>query len=274
MFLGCLFCSTRELERAAVGEGGRSASVRRSERVAVGENRPSELLRYGVVWRWENDPVPYPEALKLMHERAREVRTGTKKELVWFLEHPDLYTSGARGRPEELLDSQRCSVFASNRGGGYTWHGPGQRVVYLMLDLQAREADIRRFVWRIEEWAKTALGLLGVGVGRQDQGRGLWTDVGAGETAKIVSVGLRLKRWVSLHGFSVNVSPDLDQFSGIVACGQPTTKATSLQALGRRISMHALDAALLRSFPHVFGHDLRSCPLLPGLPGTPGLSGP
>jgi lipoyl(octanoyl) transferase len=192
--------------------------------------------------------IPYPEALAEMEARAAAVRAGTARELVWLLEHPPLFTAGTSADPAELFNPMGFPVFEAGRGGRYTYHGPGQRVGYVILDLDARGRDIRRFVHCLEGWMIAALGELGVGARREPGRIGIWTGHGAAE-AKIGAIGVRVKRWVTLHGFSINLSPDLAHFGGIVPCGIAEHGVTSLEALGKTVPMARLDSALRSNFP-------------------------
>jgi len=196
-----------------------------------------------IEWKTSNDLVPYPEALAFMEERAAAIRANSAPECIWLLEHPPLYTAGTSANPAELFNPQRFPVFEAGRGGRYTYHGPGQRVGYLMLDLDRRGRDIRRFVHALEGWIIAALGDLGVDAHRSEGRIGIWVGEGAAE-AKIAAIGVRVRRWVTLHGFSVNVSPDLSHFGGIVPCGIAEFGVTSLQKLGKSAGMRDLDASL------------------------------
>ncbi len=201
-----------------------------------------------VEWRVSNGLTPYREALAAMESRAAAIRAGAAPELAWLVEHPPLFTAGTSADRAELFNPQGFDVVEAGRGGRYTYHGPGQRVGYLMLDLEARGRDIRRFVHALEGWMIDALGELGV-TARREPGRiGIWTGSGSGE-AKIGAIGVRVKRWVTLHGFSINVAPDLAHFSGIVPCGIDEYGVTSLDAIGRTAKMTDLDAALRAVFP-------------------------
>jgi lipoyl(octanoyl) transferase len=192
--------------------------------------------------------IPYPEALAEMEARAAAVRAGTARELVWLLEHPPLFTAGTSADPAELFNPMGFPVFEAGRGGRYTYHGPGQRVGYVILDLDARGRDIRRFVHCLEGWMIAALGELGVEARREPGRIGIWTGHGAAE-AKIGAIGVRVKRWVTLHGFSINLSPDLAHFGGIVPCGIAEHGVTSLEALGKPVPMARLDTAIRSNFP-------------------------
>jgi lipoyl(octanoyl) transferase len=196
-----------------------------------------------IEWRTSEGIVPYPAAIEWMERRAAAIAAGEARECIWLLEHPPLYTAGTSADPAELIDA-RFPVFNAGRGGRYTYHGPGQRVGYLMLDLNKRGRDVRCFVHAVEGWVIAALAQLDVAAWRAPGRIGIWTDDG-GREAKIGAIGIRVRKWVSLHGFSVNVSPDLSHFGGIVPCGLPEFPVTSLAALGRVGDIAALDAALV-----------------------------
>ena len=202
-----------------------------------------------IEWRISEGLTPYPVALAEMEARAIAVRAGDARELVWLVEHPPLFTAGTSADPAELFNPLGLPVFEAGRGGRYTYHGPGQRVVYLTLDLERRGKDIRRFVHALEEWMIAALAELGVPARREAGRIGIWTGRGADE-AKIGAIGVRVKRWVTLHGFAVNVAPKLDHFGGIVPCGIADYGVTSLAALEKSARTAPLDAALWAKFPH------------------------
>lgn len=183
-----------------------------------------------------------------MEQHASDIRDGTAAECVWLVEHPPLFTAGTSADPRELIDPLRFPVHTTGRGGRYTYHGPGQRVGYVMLDLAARGRDVRRFVGALEHWLIGALALLGVEAFVVPDRIGVWVRTEAGE-AKIGAIGVRLKRWISYHGFALNVAPDLEHFSGIVPCGLADFPVTSLSALGIPATMADVDAALARTFP-------------------------
>jgi lipoyl(octanoyl) transferase len=201
-----------------------------------------------IEWRTSEGLTPYPDALAEMEARAVAVRNGEARELVWLLEHPPLFTAGTSADPAELFNPLGFPVFDAGRGGRYTYHGPGQRVGYLVLDLERRGRDIRRFVHALEGWMIAALGEVGVAARREPGRIGIWTGSGASE-AKVGALGVRVKRWVTMHGFSINVAPDLAHFGGIVPCGIAEYGVTSLEALGAGTEMSTLDAALASSFP-------------------------
>ena len=201
-----------------------------------------------IEWVRSPDPVPYPEALQVMEQRVRRLAEGDGRELVWLLEHPPLYTAGTSADERELLGSYAFPVYRVGRGGRFTYHGPGQRVVYLMLDLRRRRPDLRDFVWRLEEWAIRSLARLDVVAERRTGRIGVWVVDGAGGERKIAAVGVRVRRWVTAHGIAINVNPDLAHFDGIVPCGIRSHGVTSLAALGSNHSMAALDEALRAEF--------------------------
>ncbi len=201
-----------------------------------------------IEWRISDGLVPYADALAFMDERAAAIRAGSARECVWLLEHPPLFTAGTSSDPAELINPLGFPVHEAGRGGRYTYHGPGQRVGYVMLDLDRRGRDIRRLVHSLEGWIIAALADLGVAAHRAPDRIGIWVGAGPGE-AKIAALGLRVKRWVTLHGFSINVSPDLSHFGGIVPCGIAEFGVTSLAALGKEMAMTRVDAALKRHFP-------------------------
>ena len=208
-------------------------------------------------WRISDGLVPYDEALATMEARVADIRAGRAGELVWLLEHPPLYTGGVSAKAGDLLEPDRFPVFASGRGGQFTYHGPGQRVAYVMLDLTKRERDVRAFVAALEAWVIGALGRFNV-VGEVRPGRvGVWVERRTAglppREDKIAAIGVKLRRWVSFHGVSLNVEPDLGHFSGIVPCGVTEHGVTSLVDLGLPVTMAEADAALRASFEAVFG---------------------
>jgi lipoyl(octanoyl) transferase len=200
-----------------------------------------------IEWQISDSPVPYDEALAFMEERAAAIREGRASECIWLLEHPPLFTAGTSADPAELFNPLALPVYDAGRGGRYTYHGPGQRVGYVMLDLEKRGKDIRRFVYALEGWMIDALGELGISAHRADGRIGIWVGEGV-EEKKIGALGVRVKRWVTLHGFSLNVAPDLSHFGGIVPCGIAEYGVTSIDKLGKQIPMTGVDAALKCSF--------------------------
>ena len=209
-------------------------------------------------WAISEDPIAYPDAIAAMEARVAQIQSGEAGELVWLLEHPPLYTAGTSAKPHDLLAPQRFPVFDAGRGGQYTYHGPGQRVAYTMLDLNKRGRDVRKFVSQLERWVIASLQAFNVdGQVREDR-VGVWVDRsqpgGPRREDKIAAIGIRLKRWVSFHGISLNVEPDLEHFSGITPCGiaDPRFGVTSLVDLGLPVDMAAADEALKRAFEAVF----------------------
>lgn len=209
-------------------------------------------------WRLADGLIPYPDAVRTMEERVSAIREGTAPELVWLLEHPPLYTAGTSAQPDDLLDAGGFPVYPSGRGGQYTYHGPGQRVAYVMLDLQKREPDLRRYVRDLEEWVIRTLAGFGIKGERRDGRVGIWVDMrpfgGApGQENKIAAIGVRVRRWVTFHGVAINLEPNLDHFGGIVPCGIREHGVTSIAALGHIVTMDELDAGLRAAFDSVFG---------------------
>jgi lipoyl(octanoyl) transferase len=213
-----------------------------------------------VEWRIEPGLTDYESALAVMDERASAIREKRAPELVWLVEHPPLYTGGTSADPKDLLAKDRFPVFATGRGGEYTYHGPGQRVAYLMLDLKRRREDVRAFVTALEAWIIGSLARFNVKGERREDRVGVWVvrpdrpplPGGSPAEDKIAAIGIRLRRWVSLHGIAVNVDPDLSHFGGIVPCGIRDHGVTSLVDLGLPVTMADLDAALLATFPRAF----------------------
>ena len=201
-----------------------------------------------IEWRVSDGLVPYDEALAFMEDRAAAIHAGTAGECVWLVEHPPLFTAGTSADPAELFNPFGFPVYEAGRGGRYTYHGPGQRVGYLMLNLDHRGRDVRRLVHSLEGWIIASLAELGVQAHRAEGRIGIWVGEGPGE-AKIAALGIRIKRWVTLHGFSINVSPDLSHFGGIVPCGISEFGVTSLQALGKEMPLARVDGALKQGFP-------------------------
>jgi lipoyl(octanoyl) transferase len=205
-----------------------------------------------IEWRIAGSPVPYGEAVALMEERVAAIREGGAPELVWLLEHPPIYTAGTSANAADLLDPGRLPVYKSGRGGQYTYHGPGQRIAYVLLDLNRHGRDVRCHVWRLEEWMIRTLARFGVAGERRDGRVGVWIAGRDGREDKIAAIGVRVRRWVSYHGVALNVAPDLDRFRGIVPCGISEYGVTSLAALGSAASMADVDARLRATFDEVF----------------------
>ncbi len=228
-----------------------------------------------VEWRISTGPVDYPTAIAEMEARAQAIHDGTADELVWLLEHPPLYTAGTSAKADDLLAPDRFPVYPSGRGGQYTYHGPGQRVVYLMLDLRQREKDVRAYVCHLEDWIIRTLAQFGV-TGERRTGRvGIWVPRGPLKEDKIAAIGVRIRRWVTLHGLAINVNPDLGHFGGIVPCGISQHGVTSLHDLGKRVSMAEVDAALRSTFDAALGPHRSAAPGSgPGsAPGTCAIAG-
>ena len=214
-----------------------------------------------VEWLVEPGLTPYEDAVRFMEERAAAIREGRAGELVWLVEHPPLYTAGTSANAEDLIEPERFPVFSTGRGGEYTYHGPGQRVAYVMLDLKRRREDVRAFVTALEDWIIGALARVNVRGERRDDRVGVWVvrperpalSDGRPAEDKIAAIGLRIRRWVSFHGIALNVEPDLSHFSGIVPCGVADHGVTSLVDLGLPATMADADLALKAAFEEVFG---------------------
>jgi lipoyl(octanoyl) transferase len=201
-------------------------------------------------WLTEKASVAYPDAVRFMEARAHQIRAQGANDLVWLLEHPPLYTAGTSAKPEDLLGSP-FPVHPTGRGGQYTYHGPGQRVAYVVMDLKNRGCDLRQYICDLEEWIIRALGDLGVKGERRERRIGIWVAQGGAE-AKIAAVGVRVRKWVAYHGVSINVNPDLTHYAGIVPCGIRNYGVTSLEALGIKVSLADVDAALKRRWEEIF----------------------
>jgi lipoyl(octanoyl) transferase len=221
--------------------------------------RPQLWRPWAVKWEVANAPVDYPDALARMDAEVTAIAAGNAPERVWLLEHPPLYTAGTSASDGDLLDGGRFPVYRSGRGGQFTYHGPGQRVAYVMLDLKQRGSDIRAFVAALEDWIIVSLAKLGVAGERREDRVGVWVHrQGQNREDKIAAIGIRVRHWVSLHGISLNVSPDLSHFDGIVPCGIREHGVTSLQDLGITADMTTADQALAASFERIFGPVTRS----------------
>ena len=230
----------------------------------VNDRQDLDLTRFArpaggnaVEWRVSGAPVPYPEAVAAMETRVAAIAAGQAPELVWLLEHPPLYTSGTSGKAADLLEA-RFPIFASGRGGQLTYHGPGQRIAYVMLDLRQRRPDVRAYVAGLEQWIIRTLAAFNVSGERREDRVGVWVrrpDKGPGCEDKVAAIGVRLRRWVSFHGIAINVEPDLAHFAAIVPCGvaDPRYGVTSLVDLGHPMTMADLDIALRQAFEEVFG---------------------
>ncbi len=218
-----------------------------------------------IEWRRSAAPIPYETAVAAMERRVAAIRDGAAAELVWLLEHPPLYTAGTSAQPADLLDPGRLPVHRSGRGGQYTYHGPGQRIAYVLLDLNNHGRDVRCHVWRLEEWMIRTLARFGVSGERRDGRVGVWVVRPGGGEDKIGAIGVRVRRWVSYHGVALNIDPDLDHYRGIVPCGIAGYGVTSLAELGIKATLAEIDAALCSTFGDAFGEALplgQNCPTL------------
>ena len=210
-----------------------------------------------LTWRISDERIPYQEALEFMECRVAEIRAGEAPETIWLLEHPPLYTAGTSAKPGDLLIPDRFPVYEAGRGGQFTYHGPGQRVAYTMLNVKKRGGDVRRFVHDLEDWVIRTLDRFNVRAERREGRVGIWVSEN-GREDKIGAIGIRLRHWVSFHGISINLDPDLSHFDGIVPCGITESAATpygvtSLAKLGQMVTMPELDMALKAAFEEVFG---------------------
>ncbi len=216
-----------------------------------------------VEWITATDLVPYEEALTFMEDRVAKIASGEAQEAIWLIEHPPLYTAGTSAQSADLTDPDRFPVYQAGRGGQYTYHGPGQRVIYVMLDLNKRGRDVRKFVCNLEKWVIDTLAEFNITAERRTGRVGVWVTRpekpanfdGSAREDKIAAIGVKLRRWVSFHGISINVEPDLSHFDGIVPCGIREHGVTSLVDLGLPVTMMDLDLALMRRFEAVFGAD-------------------
>ena len=204
-------------------------------------------------WRTATEPVEYPDAVAFMEDRVEGIRCHEAPETVWLLEHPPLYTAGTSATAGDLLQPDRFPVYQTGRGGQHTYHGPGQRVGYVMLDLNARGRDVRAYVHNLEQWIIATLAKFDVKGERRDDRVGIWIDQGGGVENKIAAIGVRIRRWITFHGIAININPNLDHFTGIVPCGIAAHGVTSLHALGINATMAEVDAALREAFDEVFG---------------------
>ena len=206
----------------------------------------------GIEWRVSETPVEYAAAVEEMEGRVAAIRAGAAAELVWLLEHPPLYTAGTSARDEELLEPGRLPVHRTGRGGRYTYHGPGQRIAYVMLDLRRRGQDVRCYVHQLEEWIIRTLARFAVRGERRDGRVGIWVVRPSGNEEKIAAIGVRVRQWVTYHGLALNVDPELEHYRGIVPCGIAEHGVTSLAELGIAATMEEVDTALRRTFAEVF----------------------
>ena len=226
--------------------------------------KPADLtgVRDAVEWRISDSPVAYPDALSFMEERVEAIHKEAAPETVWLLEHPPLYTAGTSADEAELLDPDRFPVYQTGRGGRYTYHGPGQRIAYVMVDLTKRGNDVRAFVKNLEQWVIRPLAQFNVTAGSRDDRVGIWVRRGApgnpiSREDKIAAIGVRVRHWVTYHGIAINLEPELEHFSGIVPCGIAEHGITSLWDLGVTPTMSELDAALMVTFEEVFETPIR-----------------
>jgi lipoyl(octanoyl) transferase len=221
-----------------------------------------------VEWAISEGLTPYEQAVAFMEARAHAIAEGQARELVWLVEHPPLYTAGTSAQPADLVDPNRFPVHQTGRGGQYTYHGPGQRVAYVMLDLKRRTPDLRRYVAALEAWLIQTLADFNIRGERREDRVGVWVrrpDKGETSEDKIAAIGIRVRRWVTYHGISLNVEPDLSHFSGIVPCGVTLHGVTSLVDLGIPVTMPEVDAVLRKAFEEILGPTERvEAPLLPG----------
>ncbi|MCG5234069.1 lipoyl(octanoyl) transferase LipB [Xanthobacter oligotrophicus] len=228
--------------------------------------QPTDAEAPSVDWTISDGLVPYPEALAAMEARVAAIADGTARECVWLLEHPPLYTAGTSARPEDLVDA-RFPVYETGRGGQFTYHGPGQRVAYVMLDLKRRSPDVRRYVSALEAWIIGTLSAFNVTGERREDRVGVWVRRRGGGEDKVAAIGIRVRRWVTFHGISLNVEPDLSHFGGIVPCGVREHGVTSLADLGLPVTMGEVDSVLRVAFEAVFG------PTVPAAAPTAGEAG-
>jgi len=206
-----------------------------------------------IEWKRSAGLTPFPVAESFMQNRALEIAAGTAREMVWLLEHPPLYTAGTSANINDLISPDRFEVFKTGRGGQYTYHGPGQRVAYVMLDLRKRGRDVSAFVRGLELWIINSLSVFDIETSIKTGRVGVWVTHANGREEKIAAIGVRLKKWVSFHGISINLNPDLGHFNGIVPCGISEHGVTSLHKLGKEVEMEALDTALEVNFQKLFG---------------------
>jgi lipoyl(octanoyl) transferase len=206
-------------------------------------------------WRISDDVVDYEGSRTFMEQRVAGIVESREPEMVWLLEHPPLYTAGTSAAPEELVDQSRFPVFEAGRGGRYTYHGPGQRIAYVMLDLRNRGRDVRAHVYNLEAWVIAALARFNIHGERREGRVGIWVDRGDGREDKIGAIGVRVRHWVTFHGISLNVEPDLGHYDGIVPCGISDHGVTSLIDLGIPVSMAEVDSVLQETWSEIFGQN-------------------
>jgi lipoyl(octanoyl) transferase len=218
--------------------------------LAIKTKKPAQEEHPGLEWRVEREPVSYLEAIEIMEQRVADIEAGRASELIWLLEHPPLYTAGTSAAESELLEV-KFPVFKTGRGGRFTYHGPGQRVIYCMMDLRKRGRDVRAHVCRLEEWVIRTLKDFGIRGERREGRIGIWVD-DKGQEKKIAAIGVRVRRWIAYHGLSFNVNPDLSHYAGIVPCGLPEFGVTSLEALGVKVKIGEVDGIFKKHVEKVF----------------------
>ena len=206
-----------------------------------------------IEWEVTNFPVPYEVSVETMEQRAEAIRAGSARELVWLLEHPPIYTRGTSASDKELLRKPKFPVFNTGRGGRYTYHGPGQRVIYVMLDLRHHGSDVRSYVQRLEQLLIDSLADCGVNAERRSGRIGIWVSRDNGSEEKIGAIGVRIRRWVSFHGASLNVDPNLSDYNDIIPCGESNYGVTSICDLGLAVEMSDVDFILRKNFENIFG---------------------
>ena len=218
-------------------------------------NLSSTTLTGKVEYLFENNLIPYEDAIVFMEKKVNEIYYGRANECIWFLEHPSLYTAGTSANSADLIDKEKFNVYQTGRGGQFTYHGPGQRVVYVMLDLRQRRKDVRAFVCALENWIIQALATFNITALRRRGRVGIWIDCGDGREEKIGAIGIRIRRWITFHGISINVETNLSHFDAIVPCGIADDKlgVTSMSKLGLPVTMADLDVALIATFKEIFG---------------------
>ncbi len=196
--------------------------------------------------------ITYEEAVDFMEERVKQIHESKAEEMLWFLEHPPIYTGGSSADIKELINSENLPVYLTGRGGKYTYHGPGQRVIYLMLNLTTRGQDIRKYVANLEDWIIASLAQIGLLCGKKTGRIGIWTKSKEGKDAKIAAIGIRVRKWITYHGIAINVNPNIDHYKGIIPCGISEFGVTSLQELGYNLSLEDLDIILKGNFNDFF----------------------
>ena len=207
----------------------------------------------------DKQSISYPFAIKFMESKVEEIKSGLSKEFIWFLEHNEIYTAGTSARNEDLLDSKKFPIYQTNRGGQYTYHGPGQKIIYLMLDLKRRGYNIRRFINQLESWIIKSLKTINIESHTNQDKIGIWVAKKNGDKLseeKIASIGLRVRKGITFHGISLNVNPNLENYKGIKPCGYSSEETTSIEDIGRKISQKELDEALINNFEKVFKAEL------------------